>query len=188
MPWDMYQAAPPEYREQMSRYMGSEPTSREYLRFVVDELKPFIDTNYRTRPGRDETFTMGSSMGALISLYGIIEYPEIFGGAAAVSTHWPSSMMLDNPEANEPILAWLRKSIPPPGDHRVYFDFGTEELDSSYEPHQKAVDNVMLEIGYEQGVLWQTQKFEGAGHNEGAWQERAHIPLKFLLGTADNKE
>ena len=54
---------------------------------------------------------MGSSMGALISLYGIIEYPEIFGGAAAVSTHWPSSMMLDNPEANEPIHAHAEEAI-----------------------------------------------------------------------------
>lgn len=46
----------------------------------------------------------------------------------------------------------------------------------------------MREIGYVEGSLWQTRKFEGAGHNEGAWQERAEIPLRFLLGTAENKE
>mgnify|MGYP000511858880 CR=1 FL=1 len=94
MPWHMYEAAPAEYREAISRYMGHEPKSREYLRFIVEELKPFIDANYKTRPGRDDTFLMGSSMGALISLYGVIEYLDVFGGAAAVSTHWPSSMML----------------------------------------------------------------------------------------------
>ena len=114
--------------------------------------------------------------------------PDVFGGAACVSTHWPSSMMKDNPEANQPILAWLRASIPPPGDHKLYFDFGTAELDSDYEPHQRAVDEVMRDLGYEQGPLWQTRKFEGAGHNEGAWNTRAHIPLKFLLGTAQDKE
>ena len=188
MPWHMYEAAPQQYREKMSRYMSSEPKSREYLRFIVDELKPFIDANYRTRPGKDDTFLMGSSMGALISLYGVIEYPGVFGGAAAVSTHWPSSMMLDDPEANEPILEWLRDSIPPPGAHRIYFDFGTEEFDSDYEPHQLAVDEVMRALGYEQGALWQTRKFEGAGHNEGAWQERAHIPLEFLLSSDEQKE
>ena len=188
MPWDMYQAAPAEYREAISRYMGKEPESREYLHYIVEELKPFIDANYRTRPGRADTLLMGSSMGALISLYGVIQYPEIFGGAGAVSTHWPSSMMLDNPEGNEPVLAWLQDSLPPPGSHKLYFDFGTEELDSDYEPHQDAVDNVMRELGYEQGPSWQTRKFEGAGHNEGAWQERAHVPLKFLLGPANNKE
>ncbi len=131
---------------------------------------------------------MGSSMGALISLYGVIEYPDVFGGAACVSTHWPSSMLLDDPAGNEQVLDYLRASLPPPGDHKLYFDFGTAELDSDYEPHQQAVDDVLRELGYTPGPLWQTRKFEGAGHNEGAWQARAHVPLKFLLGTASNKE
>jgi predicted alpha/beta superfamily hydrolase len=188
MPWGLYQATSDEYRTAINKYRSSEPTSREYLRFVVEELKPFVDSNYRTKPGRDDTMMMGSSMGALISLYGVIEYPDVFAGAACVSTHWPSSMMVNNPAGNEPVLDYLRSAIPAPGKHRIYFDFGTEELDSEYEPHQKAVDDVMLELGYEQSSTWQTHKIEGAGHNEGAWNERAHIPLKFLLGTADNKE
>ena len=188
MPWDLYEATSDEYRAAIGKYMGSEPTSREYLRFVVEELKPFIDSNYRTKPGRDDTMMMGSSMGALISLYGVMEYPDVFAAAACVSTHWPSSMMVDNPAGNEPVLEYLRSAMPPPGDHRIYFDFGTEELDSNYEPHQQAIDNVMLELGYEHGPLWQTHKFEGAGHNEGAWNKRAHVPLTFLLGTAEKKE
>jgi oligosaccharide 4-alpha-D-glucosyltransferase len=188
MPHEFFELASDEYRTAANKYMTTEPRSRDYMRFIVEELKPFIDANYRTKLGRDDTFLMGSSAGGMISLYGLIEYPEIFGGAACVSTHWPSSMMLDNPAANGPILQWLRDSIPAPGEHRIYFDFGTEELDSNYEPHQTAVDDVMRDIGYTPGPLWQTRKFEGAGHNEGAWQERADIPLRFLLGTADNKE
>ena len=46
----------------------------------------------------------------------------------------------------------------------------------------------MRELGYEPGPLWQTRKFEGAGHNEGAWNARVHIPLTFLLGTDNSKE
>jgi predicted alpha/beta superfamily hydrolase len=172
----------------MGKYLSSEPISREYLRFVVEELKPFVDRNYRTKPGIDDTMMMGSSIGALISLYGVVEYPDVFGGAACISTHWPSSMMVDNPAGNEPVLEYLRRAIPPPGDHRIYFDFGTEELDSDYQPHQQAIDNVMLELGYEHGPLWQTHKFEGGAHNEGAWNKRAHVPLTFLLGTAEKKE
>ena len=79
------------------------------------------------------------------------------------------------------------RSLPPPGDHKLYFDFGTAELDSDYEPHQRAVDEVLRELGYVEGPLWTTRRFEGAGHNEGAWQKRAHIPLTFLLGN-HNKE
>ena len=182
MPWDLFQAAPAESREAVAQFIGGEPESREYLRFIVDELKPFIDANYRTRPGREHTFLAGSSMGALISLYGVIEHPDVFGGAAAVSTHWPAAMTLDDPSGNEAVLDYLRGALPPPGSHKIYYDFGTEELDSEYEPHQEAVDRVMRDIGYEPGLLWQTRKFEGAGHNEGAWRERAHIPLIFLLG------
>jgi predicted alpha/beta superfamily hydrolase len=188
MPHEFYELASDEYRTATNKYMRAAPNSRNYLRFIVEELKPFIDTNYRTRPGRDDTFLMGSSAGGMISLYGLIEYPEVFGGAACVSTHWPSSMMKNNPEGNAPILAWLRDAIPPPGEHKLYFDFGTLELDSDYEPHQRAVDDVLREIGYERGPLWQTRKFEGAGHNEGAWQARAHIPLTFLLGRAQDEE
>ncbi len=182
--WDLA----PEYRDRMRDYMDSEPTSQAYLRFIVEELKPFVDANYATRPGRDDTFLMGSSMGGLISLYGLIRHPDVFGGAACVSTHWPSTMMADNAPGNEPFLAFLRDGIPPPGAHRIYFDFGTAELDAQYEPHQRQVDAVMRALGYQPGALWQTRKFEGAGHSENAWNERVHIPLAFLLGTDNNKD
>ena len=181
LPWDAYHLASEEYRSKIHEYMNDEPVSREYLQFIVEELKPMIDATYRTKPGRDDTFLMGSSMGGLISLYGLNRYPDVFAGAGCVSTHWPSTMMADNPDVNAPFLDYLRKSIPVPGDHRIYFDFGTEELDSQYEPHQRVVDDLMSELGYEQGPLWQTRKFEGAGHNEPAWRDRVHIPLKFLL-------
>ena len=187
LPWEAWKFAP-DYRDAISSYMDNEPVSREYLEFLVEELKPFIDQTYRTKPGREDTFLLGSSMGGLISLYGLISYPEIFGGAACISTHWPSTMMIEHPEQNEPFLDFLRESIPPPDKHRLYFDFGTAELDAQYEPHQRVVDDVMHELGYEPGALWQSRKFEGAGHNEPAWRERVHIPLKFLLGTDNNKE
>ncbi|MBU3714892.1 MAG: alpha/beta hydrolase, partial [Ferruginibacter sp.] len=54
--------------------------SDDYLKFIVKELKPFIDSNYSTHPDRKNTFISGSSMGGLISIYAICEYPEIFGG------------------------------------------------------------------------------------------------------------
>ena len=114
MPHEFYELASDEYRTAANKYMRAAPNSHNYLRFIVEELKPFIDANYRTRPGRDDTFLMGSSAGGMISLYGLIEYPDVFGGAACVSTHWPSSMMKDNPEANAPILAWLRDATSAP--------------------------------------------------------------------------
>jgi len=56
-----------------------------YIHFVADTLKPFIDANYRTLPGRATTVLAGSSMGALVSLYGAIHLPQVFGCAGVFS-------------------------------------------------------------------------------------------------------
>ena len=61
-------------------------SSDNYLKFLVDELKPFIDKTYPSLTGRADTFIMGSSMGGLISVYAVAEYPEVYGGAACLSS------------------------------------------------------------------------------------------------------
>ena len=57
-----------------------------------------------------------------------------------------------------------------------------------YEMYQGLVDDVFRARRYVPGELWQSQRFEGAEHNEQAWSARVHIPLKFLLGTDNKKE
>ena len=155
-----------------------------HLRFIVAELKPFIDAEYRTRPEREHTFLMGSSMGGLISMYGMIEYPEVFSAAACLSTHWPLSLATNDLSSTKAFAEYLRSAVPLAGEHRFYFDFGTEELDGQYEPHQRLVDRAFYERGYIGGENYASARFEGAGHNEGAWRERLDIPLRFLLGEA----
>jgi predicted alpha/beta superfamily hydrolase len=152
---------------------GGAPRADSYLRFIVEEVKPFIDRNYPTLPGRETTIVMGSSMGGLISLYALCEYPAVFGGAGCLSTHWPA--------AEGAVLDYLREALPPPGDHRFYFDHGTETLDAEYEEYQLQADIVMRTAGYRPGVDWMTRRFEGAEHSERSWRERVHIPLLFLL-------
>jgi len=189
LPWEMYEGGSSDYRSRINEYMvGDEPTSREYLQFIVEELKPFIDSHYRTRTGRDDTFLLGSSMGGLISLYGVTQYPEVFGGAACVSTSWPSIFTGDDPASNTVSVNFLHDVMPTPGKHKFYFDYGSAELDREFEPHQRVIDNLMRELGYEHGELWQTHEFEGAQHSEIYWRKRVHIPLKFLLGPAEDKE
>ncbi len=148
--------------------------TNRYLRFIVSELKPFIDQTYRTLPGTADTFVMGSSMGGLISAYAIAEYPGVFGGAACVSTHWPAG--------NGALIDYLSGHLPDPASHRLYFDYGTATLDALYEPYQQRMDAVLRQAGYVEGRNWVTLKFEGAEHNEKAWRQRAALPLHFLLG------
>jgi alpha-amylase len=149
-------------------------SSDAYLKFLVEELKPFIDRTYRTRPEQPHTFVMGSSMGGLISAYALCEYPQVFGGAGCVSTHFPAG--------RGAVVDYLAKNLPKPGANRVWFDYGTRTLDALYEPFQQRADRVMQAAGYTPGVDWITRKFEGAEHSEKAWRERVDQPLAFLLG------
>lgn len=160
-------------RERFGGDLPSPVRSDSYLRFIVEELKPFIDYTYRTHSAREETFMMGSSMGGLMSLYALCEYPEVFAGAGCLSTHWPAVEGI--------ILPYLEDALPPPGQHRLYFDFGTATLDALYPPLQKPVDALLARKGYRQEVDWITRRFEGAEHNEPAWRARVHLPLSFLL-------
>ncbi len=164
-----------QYADFVARYKlsSSPPLGDAYLQYLVTELKPFIDRTYRTRPEREHTSTMGSSMGGLISAYAICEYPEVFGGAGCVSIHWPLG--------DGVIIDWFARHLPKPGAHRLYFDFGTETLDSTYEPYQRRVDAVMRAAGYTAGRDWLTLKFPGAAHSEKSWRERVDLPLAFLL-------
>ncbi|MDH7488241.1 MAG: alpha/beta hydrolase-fold protein [Anaerolineae bacterium] len=161
-------------RDGFIREHGGAPISDDYLLFLTTELKPFIDSAYPTLPDSRHTFVAGSSMGGLVSLYALAEYPEVFGGAACLSTHWPAGGMV--------LVDYFTAALPRAGLHRIYFDYGTEGLDAEYEPYQKAMDKGMRALGYTGGVDWVTRKFVGADHNEAAWRARLDIPLQFLLG------
>jgi hypothetical protein len=163
-----------------------------YLKFLVEELKPFIDQTYRTLPGRDHTVLMGSSMGGLISLYGGLNYPEVFGAVGCVSTHWPlgggegPGISRDQWRADVTagISAYLDKALPSPPRTRFYFDHGDQNLDSNYAPYQARVDAIFAAKGYRKGREFESLAFPGADHNEPSWNRRLTIPLKFLLNPA----
>lgn len=151
-----------------------EITSDNYLKYLVEEIKPFIDKTYRTKPNREDTFIMGSSMGGMISAYAIAEYPDVFGGAACLSTDWTSG--------DGAVIDWYGNHWPQAGSNRLYFDYGTESLDAQYEPYQQQMDTLMRKRGFIEGEDWITRRFDGADHSPRAWRERLHIPLTFLLG------
>lgn len=150
------------------------PQSDAYLRFIVEELKPFIDATYRTLTDRDDTYMMGSSMGGLISLYALCKYPDIFGGVAALSTHWPAG--------DGCMYAYLDAHLPSPDGRKIYVDHGTETLDALYEDYQKEVDCLIRSRDYVDDTTFMSRRFSGHEHSEVFWRERVHIPLTFLLG------
>src|ERR1700685_2232964 len=127
-----------------------------YLRFIVEELKPAIDGRFATLPDRDNTLIMGSSMGALNSLYAISKYPQVFGAAGCLSTHWLGGF--DN-NASIPLALFdylLRRAAA-----ILRLDDARQRL---YRPE------------------YASRVFPGADHGEGSWAERLDVPLTFLGG------
>ncbi|MCU0444757.1 MAG: alpha/beta hydrolase-fold protein [Microscillaceae bacterium] len=159
---------------------GAKVQSDQYLKFLVKELKPFIDKKFSTFPDAAHTFVAGSSMGGLISMYAICEYPKIFGGAACLSTHWTGVFRAENNPIPQAFMDYMQKKLPNPRRHKIYFDYGTATLDALYKPFQVKVDAIMQNKGYN-AQNWLTREFVGEDHSENAWRKRLAIPLEFLL-------
>lgn len=156
------------------------PTSDNYLKFIVEELKPFIDNTYSTFQNKENTFIAGSSMGGLISLYAVCEYPHVFGGAACLSTHWTGTFEVENNPIPASFYTYLKEKLPDSKSIKIYFDYGTVDLDALYPALQVKVDAIMQSKGFNE-ENWITKKFEGENHSENAWKKRLHIPMEFLL-------
>lgn len=148
--------------------------SDDYLKFVTQEVLPFVRENYAVSSSPEDTVVMGSSMGGLISLYAMIKYPHLFGKAGCVSSHWPV------PYLGDLFINSLKETLPPAQTHAIYFDHGTLTLDHNYEPYQLKVNQIFRDAGYtDDNLLY--KKFEGHKHNYVDWQRRVAIPLQFLL-------
>ena len=158
--------------------------SNNYLKFIVEELKPAIDKKFRTKPDKENTIIMGSSMGGLISWYGLLKYPDIFGKAGCISTHWPAV----EPEYKHPLPIAVREyftdHLPEPGNHKFYFDHGTETLDQYYQPYQYAIDTTLIAKGFRSQRDFISKLFKGEIHDETAWHKRFQFPIEYFLRTS----
>jgi len=153
----------------------------EYLKFLVTELKPFVDSTYATLTEQTNTFIGGSSMGGLISMYAMCEYPDVFSRAACISTHWPGmNPTKEKNSISKAIFDYMEANLPSPERHKFYFDYGTETLDAFYPKYLEDVDSVFAKKGYT-GANYRNLEFEGADHSESSWNIRFDIPLLFLL-------
>ncbi len=162
--------------ERMQEY-GNTPKGLEYLDFIIEELKPFIDSNYRTKPDKHNTALMGSSMGGLISYLGIWYHPEVFGKAACLSISL-SPRLVDHKKffdlAKE--FHYYKRDL------KIYIDTGDEYKDDNYAKAYDKLKNTLLSLSYEEGKDVQFTVFEGHDHSEKSWAKRIHLPLLFLFG------
>lgn len=137
----------------------------QYLRFVVDVVKPMIDKTYRTKPDRANTAVIGSSMGGLISHYAIQRYPDVFGKAGVFSpSYWVSPEMYGRAAAQ-----------PLPPDARVYLFAGGRE-GGSMDADAKRMYDVLGKANTAAQLRLHIEA--QAQHNEAAW--RAELPAALV--------
>lgn len=143
-----------------------------YLHFVADVLKPFIDSTYRTKPQKEHTGVMGSSLGGLSSLFFAWRRPDVFGMAGCVSP----SFWYDDEKTLKEVRAYAgaKKHL------RLYLDCGgrEKELISGY----KRMVEILKTKGYVKGRDLEYTLDSKGNHNEQAWAKRVWKPLVFMFG------
>ena len=141
-----------------------------YARFVARTLKPLVDREFRTRPGRAETAIAGSSLGGLVSLYAFLAYPETFGAVAALS---PSLWF-----ARGTTFRWARKRRF--GGGRIYLDAGGREPPRTTRDTRRMRD-LLVAKGYVHGSTLAYVEDPDGGHDETSWARRFRSAFPFLV-------
>jgi predicted alpha/beta superfamily hydrolase len=150
------------------------PKGHAYMKFIVGKLKPFIDKEYRTLPGREYAAVMGSSMGGLISFLLVWNYPQVFSQAACLS---PAFVHRD---IN--VVSLVEKHAGPSKNIRIYMDNGGVGLDEQLQPGCDAMLSALQAHGFRIGDNLEWYRDPEAEHNERAWSRRVWRPLLFLYG------
>jgi predicted alpha/beta superfamily hydrolase len=149
-------------------------TGESYLKFIVKELKPFIDRTYRTLSDRGNTASMGSSAGGLVSFMLVWKYNEVFSKAACISP----AFYIRGLDYITPVLENKEKRK----DINIYIDCGGTGLDSLLLAGAEKMLSALKEKGYEIGKDY-TWFFDKTGeHNEQNWARRLWRPLEFFYG------
>jgi predicted alpha/beta superfamily hydrolase len=141
-----------------------------YAKFLIEEVKPFVEREYRVLPGSRHAGLGGSSLGGLVSLYLGLKHSAIFGKIAALS---PSVWW------NQLFIHRFVKALSVERHPRIWLDIGTREGARMVEDVERFRD-VLLQRGWrlEQGLHY--ERVEGAQHNEIAWAQRVRPFLEFL--------
>lgn len=163
-----------EYTPTRDAKVGQGGGLEAYSRMLREELKPWVDASFRTRPQRDATGIAGSSLGALAALELALRHPDVFGRVAAlsVSAWWDERALLRSVDAlaTHPEL-------------RIWLDIGTRESDDAVA-QAREVRDALVRKGWREGVELRYLEVAGGRHDEAAWAKRMPEVLEFLYPPA----
>jgi predicted alpha/beta superfamily hydrolase len=144
-----------------------------YIDFLVNTLKPFIDKNYRTLKDKSNTFVAGSSMGGLISMYAVLKYPKVFGGAGVFSpAFWVGPKIFDD-------IKTMGKKV----KSNIYFYAGKQEGEQMVPDMLKAFDE-MTKVSKSKMI---TMIGDEGKHNEQTWRKEFPLFYYWMMYPKDSK-
>ena len=149
---------------------GSAISASPYTDFIIHQVKPWVDSTYRTYSDRKHTATMGSSMGGLVALNLVWYHDDVFSKAACLSPAFKIKEF--------DILSQLKKYSGAKKDISLYVDDGTEGLESELRPGIEETVNYLKSNGY--SVTYNV--VNGAEHNEAAWSKRVDKVMGLFFG------
>ena len=152
----------------------------DYARFLVDELKPFIDATYRTDPGPASTGVVGSSLGGIVSLWLGLERPDVFRRIGVVS---PAAWWGER-DLTRRVAAGKGTGL------RIWMDIGTDEGTEkagrkTWLTDAQGLRDALVARGYREGVDLHFEEIAGGRHHETDWAARVDRMLVFLLAAPD---
>lgn len=164
-----------EYTPTRDRKLGGGKADK-YGRLLVEELKPFIESQYRALSGAANTGLGGSSLGGLLTIYLGLKYPQVFGKLAVLS----------------PSVWWNRRAIldfaagtPLPARPRIWLDVGTKE-DTHTVANVTALRDTLLQRDWHNESDLHFEVIDGAQHNEASWAQRVGPFLQFLFPAGES--
>jgi predicted alpha/beta superfamily hydrolase len=152
----------------------------QYLRFVVEVVKPWVDAHYRTRGDRAHTGIMGSSLGGLTSWYAAFKYPRVFGRTGVFSpSYWIA-----------PQAFALERASTLPRDTRMYQLVGGREGDPKAGDRTVAdADRMAAQLRHDQPTLRLRTVLRPEGeHNERFWRAEFPAAVRYLFGPAAGQD
>lgn len=158
-------------KDRLNEYNMFTPKGKLYSRFMINELKIYIDETYRTKKEPCDTALMGSSLGGLFSFQLILNYPDVFGKAACMS----NSFWVDNRK----IFEFVKENLIRQEQLKIYLDCGCEEKELIED--NKKMCLLLKSVGFENGRNLQCYFQKSGKHSELDWANRLNRPLKFLF-------
>ena len=150
-------------------------TGKLYMNFILNTVKPLIDSKYRTLPDREYTVTAGSSLGGLVSFMLCWEHSDVFSKAACLSPAFKIETLN--------YVRFVERTDKPQKPIKVYIDNGMIGIENELQPGIEAMISALNKQGYLQDQDYFFYRDSVGTHNENSWGNRFWRPLKLFFGS-----